>query len=71
MSYRNEIWVLKYALKAVENIDANKLKGEEGMNLLFKALDKVFLLDKIQRQFDLYCLLHSMKIVLKKIFMIF
>ena len=49
------------AYRAVENIDAEKLKGEEGMTLLFDALDKVFLPDKIQRLFDLYCLLHTMK----------
>ena len=49
------------AYKAVEDIDAEKLRGEDGMKVLWEALDKTFLPDKIQRHFDLYCLIHCMK----------
>ena len=49
------------AYRAVENIDAEKLRGEDGMKVLWEALDKTFLPDKIQRHFDLYCLLYCLK----------
>ena len=64
--FKDQALFLAYKLKdkayrAVENINALKLQGENGMDILFDALDKVFLPDKIQRHFDRYCTLHTMK----------